>query len=372
MAAQSPTSAPGADGRIPYLDGVRGVAILCVFLAHLAGGVYPHDVPLLPGLPLPSLGGFIGVQLFFVLSGYLITSILLREAAAHGRIRLFAFYGRRLRPLYPPLLLVCVAYALFVLLSGREAPHLPAWGAIARALTYSTNVPLLWHGVPDSKWLHHSWSLAVEEQFYLLWPVALIVLLRFGRGTAAGLALAGAAAAVALRAVPLLRPFSYEVLRWDALLLGCAAALIPLRASRPVTSFGVVIVLYYLLVPRAQELSNFDFLVGALGSVLFLLHARSAAWVAHPLLRYFGRISYSLYLWHVLLMRLGWPGWCNLLVSLAAAELAYRLVERPFLSRPQAAPELASVAPPASAIAEPVEPSTRSASQAESLAVRAR
>ena len=359
-------STPGVDGRVPYLDGVRGIAILCVFAAHLVSGVYPHDVPLLPGLVLPSLGGFIGVQLFFVLSGYLITSILLREAASRGRIRLLAFYGRRLRRLYPPLLLVCAAYALFLLLSGNVAQRVPGWGAIARALTYSSNVPLIWHGVPDSKWLHHSWSLAVEEQFYLLWPVALIVLLRFGRSAAAGFALAGAVAAVVLRAVPFLRPFSYEILRWDALLLGCAAALIPLRASRPVTLFGVVIVVYYLVVPRAQELSNADFVVGSVGSVLLLLHARAAAWVAHPLLRYFGRVSYSLYLWHLLLMRLGWPGWCNLLVSLVFADLAYRLVERPFLSRPHTEPDATLVTALTAALPAWVESTTGPFSENES------
>ncbi len=331
--------------RIPYLDGVRGVAILLVFVGHLLAGAAPHHVALVPGVPLPNGGGFIGVQLFFVLSGYLITSILVRERERLGRIDLLAFYGRRLRRLYPPLLAACAGYLAFVLVA-LDAAELPrAFGAVARALSYSTNVPLVWRGVPDSGWLRHTWSLAVEEQFYLLWPALLVLVLPRGRAWVRGALLVGFLSAAAARAVPALAPLGYALIRWDALAAGCWLAVRD-TDSRPawLLYLGPAVVGGYVLMKPDPAL-NLDFTVAAIGCLLFLMYAREARWVAHPLLRYFGRVSYSLYLWHVLVMRLGLPGHFTAAISLVLADLSFRLVERRFSS----APRLDAVSPPAEA-----------------------
>lgn len=182
-------------GRVPALDGLRAVAVAAVLAFH--GGM--------PG----ASGGFLGVDAFFVLSGYLITSLLLAESARTGRVDLAAFWGRRARRLLPALLLVVVAVAVGarVLLPPEELRLLRGDGAAA--LLYVANWRMIDRGsdyfaqtaAPSP--LEHTWSLGIEEQFYLLWPLVLVALLRSTRPRRAGLrllvllCLAGAVASTA-------------------------------------------------------------------------------------------------------------------------------------------------------------------------------
>ncbi|HEY7271344.1 MAG TPA: acyltransferase, partial [Actinoplanes sp.] len=155
------------------LDGVRGLAVSAVLAFH--GGV-----ALLPG-------GFLGVDAFFVLSGFLITALLLTEHVGTGRIDLLAFWARRVRRLMPALLIMLAA----VLVAGRwllSADELPALRTDAlSAVAYAANWHLMARGgyfaqtAPPSP-LQHTWSLAIEEQFYLVWPVLLLVILAACRG----------------------------------------------------------------------------------------------------------------------------------------------------------------------------------------------
>src|SRR3954469_19950995 len=182
---------------LPALDGVRGVAVAGVLAFH--GGVAALR------------GGFLGVDAFFVLSGYLITALLLGEERATGRIRLTGFWARRARRLLPALL-VLLAAVLAVsrfLLPPDELPALR--GDALAALLYVANWRLLHRGggyfaetaAPSP--LQHTWSLAIEEQFYLVWPLLLVALLGLVRGrdprtrraVVLGTCLAGAAASVA-------------------------------------------------------------------------------------------------------------------------------------------------------------------------------
>src|SRR5262249_14418103 len=158
----------------PYvaaLDGMRAFAVLAVLLYHAASTWLP--------------GGFLGVEVFFVLSGYLITALLLAEWQQQGRIRFRAFRARRARRLLPALAVLLVGpLTLALILVPSQAARLR--GDVLAAATYSTNWYLLFQhesyfvalGRPSL--LQHLWSLAVEEQFYLLWPLVLWAGLRCG------------------------------------------------------------------------------------------------------------------------------------------------------------------------------------------------
>lgn len=195
--------------RIPALDGLRAIAIALVVALHYQ---------ILPG-------GWVGVDVFFVLSGWLITSILLHEHDLQGGIALTRFYVRRAGRLYPALML---AIALHFLVSCRDySMRSLTWDAVA-AVTYTMDFVQGFGHVPQG-WIGHTWSLAVEEQFYLLWPLALIAGVRWRR---LGVAVAAAFGAVASLAVMASAPgdpwrtpayFHPWTRAWE-LLAGCALA----------------------------------------------------------------------------------------------------------------------------------------------------
>ena len=137
-------------------------------------------------------GGFIGVDVFFVLSGYLITGLLIREFEANGSINLTSFYARRLQRLLPGLLLVvaCTAVAAMLLLSPFE--QIPQSLAAATAATWTSNLYFAFSSLDyfgpsaDTNLFLHTWSLGVEEQFYLIWPLILLAGYAAGRRRGVG------------------------------------------------------------------------------------------------------------------------------------------------------------------------------------------
>jgi len=283
-----------ARGYLPQLDGLRAVAIVLVVVHHAL-------------TPLP-FGGLVGVDVFFVLSGYLITGLLLAEYERTRRIGLARFYVRRAIRLYPPLL--ATVAALFVpglLLARHEAYFLMDVGA---ALTYLTPVVLLVNdGV--SVIFRHTWSLGIEELFYLVWPLVLIQLLRVRRGRAAavtgaiiiGLAILGVGVLQSLRGAEM----AY-VTRSGSLFLGCALALaLHHRQTRPQPSaawVGAVLLALGVVAGSSGLPEGFAVLLasgGSLGLTAYLARARSGLLVsalALPPVAYIGRISYEIYLWH--------------------------------------------------------------------------
>ena len=155
--------------RLPALDGVRALAVLLVMLSHSLWR-FPETAPWLPWLAQ----GALGVQLFFVLSGYLITTLLLRERDRTGRISLSSFYMRRARRILPAFLAYVAVIALLQALGLLNIPL----RYYAYVLSQTWNYQVLWNPSvdPTGHWYFgHYWSLALEEQFYLLWPLLLIM-----------------------------------------------------------------------------------------------------------------------------------------------------------------------------------------------------
>jgi peptidoglycan/LPS O-acetylase OafA/YrhL len=326
----------------PRLDGIRALAVLAVVAFHTTG--------LVPG-------GWLGVDVFFVLSGYLITTLLLRERDGTGDNDLSRFYWRRVLRLGPALLITLVlAVPVLLAVDGAGTDRGYSAGAtIVGVLFYAAN----WMQVADPTSLGpltHTWSLAIEEQFYLLWPLALILAYhRAGRkavGWAAlvlvGLIIVGRGLAVTVWANDSLW-FATPV-RADGLLLGAAAAAFGWapRSGRSATILLVVSVLGLgALVLTAQEFSSWMLTGGltlvALLSLCLVLSANHTVYAAPlewPWLVWVGRVSYGVYLYHYLVYYavsqwLVWHGAeamaARLVGTVTLVALSWFLVERPAL-----------------------------------------
>lgn len=306
-----------ATSRIPALDGLRGLAVLLVLAAHLE-------------LPVFYFGGPTGVTLFFVLSGYLITGILTRQAD-NGGIRFAAFYKRRARRLLPALILVVVAGGLLI-------RHVDWWSFSWPALTYTSNF-FASGDMPHLGYLFHTWSLAVEEHFYLLWPVLIAVIPARWRIRGVGF-LAGTA--MLWRVVLYVtEPFNRVIYSTDgnaaALLLGCFVAVAVTRLPAPNRRVAVYAVGCLVAVSAMPYMTDWamlwplSFLVIPLAAVavhsapaLPLLEARWLGW--------FGTISYGLYLWHPILFGMS-HSWLMAPLAVLVAWASWRFVEQPILNR---------------------------------------
>lgn len=319
-------------GYRPELDGLRGVAILAVLLSHA-------------GFPVPG-GGIVGVTLFFVLSGFLITSLLLDERAERGRVSLVDFYVRRALRLLPALVvMVGVVTAIQIAFAAQSDPLRDA----AAALSYAGNWSIISSG--DIGLLHHTWSLAVEEQFYVLWPLLFLLLIRWPRAML-GLLCVAAAGALALRVdmvltgAPLHRVANGSDTRADALIAGCILALLVARGWRPPSRLASVAVFGLAACVLAVGYSPIGLTFGLAATTVLATLAvagagRPAGWLRWAPLRRTGRISYGIYLWHVPLMfgmlvhataiPLAVRIIGGIAMSIALAELSYRWVELPFL-----------------------------------------
>jgi peptidoglycan/LPS O-acetylase OafA/YrhL len=290
------------------LDGLRGLAIALVLLEH--GGITSHDGQVLPFTPAMS-----GVTVFFVLSGDPITGILMR-----GPLEIGAFYRRRAIRLTPPLLALVAAVCLVGLSGWSDTPVIP--GVLATA-SYSSNWAQI-AGV-DLGLLGHTWSLAIEEQFYLVWPLALAWL---PRRLLLPVAILGATVGCAMYALEIGPVYHSSLTNGGAILAGCALALHPARVPRALGAAGVALI--------ACSAVFWWQAVAVIGALLAIAGRPDALLPLAAL----GRRGYSLYLW-------SWP--CVLLVggleALAAtvilAELSYRLIEVRLQAR-AAAPTSAS------------------------------
>jgi peptidoglycan/LPS O-acetylase OafA/YrhL len=234
------------------LDGVRGVSILLVLLSHTS----------IPGL---EAAGGIGVDIFFVLSGFLITTILVREYDGRGSVSLTEFYKRRSLRLFPALLLMCLLFVAYSAVFSSDISK--RLREVMEGLLYVTN----WSTAFDlghSHYLGHTWSLGIEEQFYLLWPVVLVGVLQLRRGHViafwVALMLAVAAATwrtgLAIDGARTWRLYSGFDTRCDAVLIGCALTFIAPRLALlwPLGAFGILVIIAAL---------HFDYYIPTHGDV---------------------------------------------------------------------------------------------------------
>ncbi len=339
-------------GKIDALDGIRGLAVLLIVVHHL-----PVAVPWLFFHHRPTKGGGFGVDMFFVLSGFLITAILLRDQAHGGRVRFGAFYLRRAMRLLPALVFFLAVFLVYVWSTDLPGAHEPS--SALSILFYYSNTGF--RRLPMSPGLGNFWSLALEEQFYLLWPlcVALLVGARRRTGTVVVL-LVGAIIAVAVHRAIMwdnganwVRLYSRLDTRADALLVGCLLAHLWVRDKLPkrgIQTAGWIALVFFLYLVRVGASNDFlyrgGFTLIALSVGMIMLAVLESPWpVARVFrlwpLRALGRVSYGLYIWHLAVftavLRYGrwWAPVVQAIVALALAGVATAIswifVEQPFL-----------------------------------------
>ncbi len=366
---------------IPALDGMRGFWVVFGPLLYHAR---PESVP---GGPEILPGGILAVDLFFVLSSYLIFSIALNEWENTGRLDLVAYAGRRARRLLPALLTALALLTAYLVVVG-DPEIVPRWtGAIVSTLTYSAN----WHEIvggvsyfeqfDDPSPLKHVWSFAIEEQFYLFAPLFLIAGMRWfgrrGREVLLVVSLLGAVASAVWMAVlhepgtDPSRVYYGTDTRAQALFVGIAMALlvrifgeprsVRVRNAFAVAAYGATAVFAWMVLTVDQNadwmFERFGFLMAAvLAAVILFGLSREVTW--SPLqwafesrpFRYVGRISYGLYLYH-------WPVYLlltqeragrvfgvervagvplllfHLAITFAVSVVSFHLIETPFMRR---------------------------------------
>lgn len=350
-----PSTSPAAHERylqtrhLPGLDGLRCLAILPV--------IWHHATPrVLPGV----LGkGAVGVDLFFALSGFLITTLLLRELRATGRIKLAAFYVRRALRIFPLYYLVLGLYALRALqteATSEVARHF--LHALPLHATYTSNW-FLNYDVPHPVMFAFSWSLCVEEQFYLVWP-GLLALVR--NRTLLAVAMGGAVMVDTLAehgifsSVLPAGSLGLRMLTSFATPIGCGSLLALALDSQRGFSLSHVLLgwrgaaplllalsVYWLTVPATPYLPLSLTLAALIGAVAIRADNGLAWLLERGAIRRVGALSYALYLLHITalgLVRRSLPAlqdsavWVFVLglpLSILFAELAHRLIERPCL-----------------------------------------
>jgi peptidoglycan/LPS O-acetylase OafA/YrhL len=343
-------------GYRPALDGVRGIAIAIVVAFHAFG--WPT-------------AGTLGVDLFFVLSGFLITTLLLEEHARSGRIAILAFYVRRARRLLPALFALLVPFLVLGLVGVVFRGSLPAMLAfgIGAALTYTSNIVVAADPSALPAALIHLWSLAAEEQFYIVWPLLVLVLIRRG-----GIRLIGRALgvlfvfAVLYRLQLLLRGASIERVYYgpdthaDSLLVGCAFGCYFVRGTLPwvisserarkvsvsvslVAVIAAAVLLGHVPSRLAYEVQLVPSAFAVFAGVFIVCAALGGSAVARALsarpLVFLGRISYSVYLWHLPLLvafaglhrEFGLRTVAAVVATMVVATASRHLIELPFLAR---------------------------------------
>jgi peptidoglycan/LPS O-acetylase OafA/YrhL len=332
---------------LPGLDALRVVAVSIVIVYHFG---------------IEAARGGLGVVVFFVLSGFLITWLLLRELATTDTIALGAFYQRRALRIFPAAYVYGVLLIALWLVMGRPIP----WAHAASAFLYVSNYYNALLGDPNNGF-SHTWSLAIEEQFYLLWPMALLLCHR--RGWLTHQVLIGTILAIWVYRAVLSFGFNVDQAylyaafdtRADALLVGCLLAVLvkeerwtgvwsavtasPLMPFVTIAACVVLAVGDQLGIPRYRDVIEFALFPPLFAILIVQALALTSTgmwrWLEHPWLRYLGKISYPMYLYQQVTLAPtrkllhAFPVVVQLAgafaVTIVIASLSYRVVEKPFL-----------------------------------------
>jgi len=328
----------------PEIDGLRALAVLPVLFFHSGWAVFS--------------GGYVGVDVFFVISGYLITGILAAELAGN-RFSILNFYERRIRRIMPCLLAVIIASSVAAALLLVPLDFRDFAKSVVATLFFASNILFFrqsgyFDDASEMKPMLHTWSLAVEEQYYIVFPILLWLIHRYARDSLflvlAPLALLSFAASVwGVRHAPAFTFFMAPTRVWE-LFAGAllALGLVPAIEQRPVrevlswVGFGLIV--YAIIVfTESTRFPGLNALFPVIGAVLLIQFARgtSVGWLLSRKVPVFvGLISYSLYLWHWPIIvfaqyRLGHDlsgleTLAAIVASLLAATVSWRYVERPF------------------------------------------
>ena len=338
-------------GYVPAMDGMRGVISLGVLIMHAKYAWLP--------------GAVVYMNMFFLVSGYLITSLLLRDIRVHGRVRIAKFYIDRVLRIFPANYVMITVFLIAALLLLDDIPsHLKEAGAAAAYVSNWTRA----FAIPTSTWLGHTWSLSVEEQYYLCWPLLLSLLSRhLGLGVKLIAAIGALIVAAIVWRITLNaggasadRLYNATDCRIDTLLFGCVLALAMHREGfrahpwvRTVTRRAAFPMALTLFLGCAWTIDYRDHalyvwqspLIDMCTLVLIAgLNLHRDTW-AHKLfefkpLVYVGKRSYSIYIWHfpIFMFLLGkyglgapWLITLGVALSLAIAMVSYRFVELPFM-----------------------------------------
>ena len=330
--------------QIPALHGVRAIAVFLVILYHF-------------GLPFP--GGH-GVLIFFVLSGFLITWLLLKENEKSGTVSLRGFYKRRILRIFPAFYFYWIVVIALLLIGHKNIP----WPHAVSSLFYVSNYYNAIFGDPNTSF-SHTWSLGIEEQFYLLWPFLFV---RFRHDLKKmTLLLAGIIGAVWIHRCILYFFFHFDQTyfyaafdtRVDNLMVGCLLAVLMKRGAlmgfwrtacrsivMPLSACTLLVLSIFagpVLIPRYRDFIGFAVDPILVAIIIVQMLALSSTvyfrWLEWPSVRFLGDISYSLYLWQQ--FTLGVTKHLQLIMpvklmvavafTIAAASFSYYVIERPFL-----------------------------------------
>lgn len=325
------------------IDGLRAVAVIPVILFHAGFTIFS--------------GGYVGVDIFFVISGYLITSIIISELE-QGKFSILRFYERRARRILPALFFVmlsCIPFAWMWMLPAQFKDFSQSLVAVT---VFASNI-LFWResgyfaAASEEKPLLHTWSLAVEEQYYMLFPIFLILLWRFGRSPVFYSIIVISIISLLLsewgwRNKPTANFYLAPTRAWE-LLAGSICAFLQYgkmqKSNNALSAFGLALILFAIFVyDKSTPFPSAYALAPVLGTALIIMYGARETWVARLLsLKGFvgiGLISYSAYLWHQPLFAFARirsiympEQWLMLLLAVASLVLAYfswRYVEQPF------------------------------------------
>ncbi len=339
---------------LPGLDGMRGIAVLLVIGLHYGSLWRRGEGGLLPG-------GYVGVDIFFVMSGFLITSLLVGEQARVGRVNVAKFYARRGLRLFPALAVILLVHVLYTVWIGEsmvaEAKRVLAVVFYVSNFAQSYFLPEMLHSG-----LSLTWSLAIEEQFYLLWPAVLLLgVLRYAKTQRAVLVVIG----LGILASATLRLYVWNWggeypeaymrpdCRADGLLIGafCAFAwrwrLVPRRFLNEAALFCAAgLAAVALFVQNGAAMFNFGFALVSLAAGVIILAIAEEKTNLLPImewrpLRFLGKVSYGLYLWHVMGLRIAAEAFDDVgrvplaligaVVMSTGVAVSWKFVEQPFL-----------------------------------------